>query len=81
MLDVIYLQADHVKPIDGGKDEVKGMNSMRNYWRFKQIRAHHQYLNDIAETVQAYPDISYRYFIWPEEELLHEWRLLSPSSE
>ena len=41
--------------------------TLRNYLRKKDIKDFYQGLNDIYEFKQAYPDITFRYFIKPEK--------------
>ena len=44
--------------------------------RKHEIRSCYSGMNDIIEFMQAYPEMSYRYFIKPEKTLLPEYKIL-----
>lgn len=59
VLDVIILQTDHISAMDKNKK----MTTLQYYERIKEIKMHMRTLNDLAEEMQAHPNLDYRYFI------------------
>ena len=77
VLDVIILQTDHLSVIEKNKK----MTTVQYYERIKEMKVHMRTLNDLAEEMQAHPNLDYRYFIQPKHTLLHNWQLISPNPE
>ena len=51
------------------RDETKDYNTINNYHRYNEIKAYYGTLSDYLEIMRGYPDVDFRYFLVPQEDL------------
>jgi len=74
IIDIIMLSPEKVIEQPKAKDN----KAWANFQAYKAIKGVYKTDNDLAEFMKAYPDLTYRYFIQPTEDLLPDWELLYP---
>lgn len=75
-LDIISLNSVEVGNFTDAPTFDSTPQTIKNYFRKRDIRGFYTGLNDIIEFMQAYPNISFRYFIKPEKSLMHQYQIL-----
>lgn len=46
-------------------------NTISNYSRYRSIKTYYSVIGDLNETMRGYPDVNFRYLVYPKEPLPH----------